>query len=115
MREWHRMTTDTQRRMLTENEKLEVVREKLDETSEEEGWGLIFSAEQVQNKVDALKKKVKKTYDKFTKKTATGSAVESKIDLQVSTRMFSRPWVSFSQARRTLSVEYQSTPEPQES
>ena len=77
--------------MLTEKERLEVVREKLNETSEEESWGLVFSAEQVQNKVDALKKKVKKTYDTFTKKTATGSAVESKIDLQVSTCLFSRP------------------------
>ena len=70
--------------MLTQKEKLEVIREKLNKISEVDGWGLVFSFDQVQNKVDALTKKAKKIYDKFSKKTATGSAVESKIDLQVS-------------------------------
>ena len=73
----------SQGRMRTKQEKLEVVKEALNVESAKENWGLEFSAEQISNKIDNLVKKAKKTYEKFRRATATGSAVESKFDLEV--------------------------------
>ena len=81
MREWHEVLLSSQGEMLTQKEKIEVVRKKLCEVGVKEGWEVIFSSDQVQHKLEALSKKAKKIYGKFTKQTATGSAVEDRFNL----------------------------------
>ena len=74
----------SQGEMLTQKEKIEVVRKKLCEVGVKEGCDVIFSSDQIQHKLEVLSKKAKKIYGKFTKQTATGSAVEDRFNLQVS-------------------------------
>ena len=46
-------------------EKLEAARVELKNASEEKGWEVEFSTDQVQNKLDASMKKVKRIYSRF--------------------------------------------------
>ena len=71
--------------MITRVEKMEIVRGQLNRVSKNNGWDVEFKIEQIANKVDALVKKAKRTYNKFMKQTSTGSAVEDPVNLQVCT------------------------------
>ena len=57
MEAWHDVLESSQGQMLTRGEKLEITTKKLNETSLKESWGVEFSVEQVQNKMDGMTKK----------------------------------------------------------
>ena len=83
MEVWGELVHSSQGKMLTKQEKLDTTQAKLNKKSTEEQWGIEFTSEQIANKVDALTKKAKKTYEKFRKVTSTGSVVPDKYDLEV--------------------------------
>ncbi len=54
MEKWAAIVVSAQGKMLTKQEKLELVREKLNEASKENSWGVEYTVEQTGNKLDHL-------------------------------------------------------------
>ena len=79
----HEVKLSNQGEMMTNVEKYKTVATKLNVFMGERGWPSI-SVDQVKNILDTLVAK-KKVYEIFRRKYSTGSAVDDKWDLEVST------------------------------
>ena len=81
-------------RTLTTAEKHATIAERLNSQSVVLGWPTV-TASNVDNKIDAVRRKGKKVYKTFRLKTRTGASVEDDVDLKVS-KLFWREYVLYS-------------------
>ena len=79
---WHDLMKQCQGTTTTNAEKFVLAKDRMNEYARELGLSLEVTAEQCKNKLDSLRKKSRKIYEKVRRATATGQLVESNFDLE---------------------------------